>query len=124
MKIAVATKDGKRLSPYFGGRSRFKIFRIKDGRIVDRYLLENVSDSDSNSQESKDPCGRKSNLFQNNMDEIEDCEVIITRRMGRYIWDKFGHMGIEVVFTKEKDAEENIRNYLSGEIFRKQRTRR
>ncbi len=119
MKIAVATKDGKTLSAYFGGRTNYKIFDIKQGRIVDQCIRQNSERSNDN--DNGDLITRQYNFNPQHtvVKALEDCEVIITQRMGRDVWDEFGYMGKEVIFTEESDVDQNVRYYLSDDLFKK-----
>ena len=62
MKIAIATDDGRTISPHFGQAKKFVVITIGDGLIIFRETLANHQDSkrdglDSQHKLRDDTCG-------------------------------------------------------------------
>lgn len=120
-KIIVSTTDGNRISRTLKGADVLKVFIVERGKIVKKLDRLNVTTS----------CKRKkfgeilkaNNFRQKNIhpvktiaEGIQDCEVIICRKMDRRTWKNLGHEGIEMIFTSLKDAEAAVRAYVNGKL--------
>jgi len=120
-KIIVTTTDGNRISRTFKGANVLKVFVVEKGRIINKLDCLNVTTS----------CKRRkfgeiliANNFQDKnilpvktiKEGVNDCEVIICRKMDRRTWKNLGHEGIEMIFTTLKDAEAAVRAYVNGKL--------
>jgi predicted Fe-Mo cluster-binding NifX family protein len=117
MKIAVPTRDGKKIATSFKYSPYYKILNIKNGHIRYFNLLRNeTGKSILNKLEGTicDICARK------NLTECFcDCQVVIIRRIDHKSWDELGHMGIEVIQTDENDVDKSVEKYLKGKLLDK-----
>jgi predicted Fe-Mo cluster-binding NifX family protein len=117
MKIAIPTKDGKRIATFFRSSPYYKIIKIIDGNIRNISVLKNAPGecpfSDPNDSAST-YC-----TMRNVVDCLNDCQVVIIRRIDHQSWDELGHMGIEVIHTDEKEVDESLEKYLEGNLIDK-----
>jgi len=115
VKIAIPTKDGKRIATFFRSSPYYKIIKIKDGNITKVSVIKNISGkcpfSDLNDS-SSNYCSMK-----NVVDCLNDCQVVIIRRIDHQSWDKLGHMGVEVIHTDEQEVDESLEKYLEGNLI-------
>ena len=117
MKIAIPTKDGKRIATFFKSSPYYKIVKIKKGNISNISVLRNVPGKcpfSNPESPSTDYCTN-----ENIVECINDCQVVIIRKIDHQSWDELGHMGIEVIHTDEKSVDESIHKYLEGTLLDK-----
>lgn len=116
VKIAIATKDGNRLSAYFGGSRVFKIFEIRKSKLIDKHFRQN-------GKRFNDPMkieliNRTDQSFRKEFyNALSDCDVIFTHRMSKNTWNVLGLMGKEIIFTEINDADKNVDIYLNKNAF-------
>ena len=118
MKIAVASDDGKHIAQHFGRTRGFLIFESEGGvidsmdyklNIFTHHHLHQGSTSHDHDHEHQHSHGGILNA-------LSECEVIISRGMGRRLLDDFENHGKAVYITDESDAEKAIALYFKGEL--------
>jgi predicted Fe-Mo cluster-binding NifX family protein len=107
MKIAIASDDKKSISHHFGKALGFVIFDIKNNKIVSNEYRENIG---KNSGE----CGscNHSSMINN----IKDCEVVISYGMGQGIYLDLLQNKIKPVVTEEDNVEEALNKFLKNQL--------
>lgn len=100
MRIAIASDDGKMISNHFRKTEGFT--------IVD--ITNNSEAYESNYRKGlkMDKLNRRSAM----VDLLNDCDVIISRKMERGIYLDFQEKEIEVYRTKKREIEDAIKQYL------------
>jgi predicted Fe-Mo cluster-binding NifX family protein len=107
MKIAVASDDKETISHHFGRALGFVVFEIKDGKIIEKEYRENVGKSTGQCH----TCNHGTMI-----NNIKDCESVISHGMGRGIYQDLESNKIKAVVTDEDIAEEAVMKYLLGNL--------
>jgi predicted Fe-Mo cluster-binding NifX family protein len=107
MKIAVASDDGKTISHHFGRAAGFVVVDIDDGRAQGRDFRKNHGHSDGR-------CGSCDHARM--IDNIKDCETVISHGMGQRIFEDLRQNGIKAIVTDADSVEDALRMFLDGSI--------
>ena len=123
MKIAVATENGNVISEHFGRSSYFKIYKTKDGKISDKEMRKNTftghfkrGHHEHCDEHERKPGSGDRHAHQGVAMGLKDCNVVISRGMGRKAWEDLRDKGIEMIVTDETDVEKAVKMYLMGEL--------
>lgn len=136
MKIAVATKDGKKIAS-IRSSPMFRIYLIMDGKVQDNTTCENeytysyIHPDKPEHGNSEKPKSHTYSLKDNDRNykhstsvlsvvkELEDCGVVIFRNIGKEAWNTLGLLGKEMIMTDEREVEEAVKLYLNGKLVDK-----
>ena len=99
MRIAFATDDNKNISHHFGSSIGFMIFEIINGKILNEEFRKNIG-------KNTGKCG--SCNHDKMIENIKDCDVVITYGMGRNIYSDLLKNNIQAVITNENIPEISI----------------
>lgn len=107
MKVAVASDDGKHISHHFGRALGFEVFEIKDNKIINRKYRANIG-------KSSGECGscNHSLMIQN----IKDCDIVISYGMGQGIYRDLAENDIKPVITEEITVNDAINKFIKNEL--------
>ena len=108
MKIAIASDDKDSISHHFGKALGFVIFDILDNKIVSKDYRENVG---KNSGE----CGSCNHSVMIN--NIKDCEVVISYGMGQRIYNDLIKSKITPLVTEEDNVEDALKKFLKNQLI-------
>ncbi|RLD14680.1 hypothetical protein DRI50_05045 [candidate division KSB1 bacterium] len=111
MKIAIGTDDLKTIrSRHFGESKYFKIFDVRDVKVVETKVIENVylSQDDGTSHHH----GNAKEIMQ----LLSDCQIFIARSMGMHSIPKLVQKGVQPLITKMTDIEQALAAFLDGAI--------
>lgn len=100
MKIAVAS-DGKLVAGHFGHCEGFNIFTVQGNSITESKFVPNP--------------GHRPGFLPNYLYEL-GVNVIISGGMGGGAIEIFNERGIEVVTGASGDSEENVKQYIAGNL--------
>jgi predicted Fe-Mo cluster-binding NifX family protein len=107
MRIAVASDDRKTISHHFGRALGFKIFVMEDNRIINQEYRKNIG-------KSTGECGScNHDVMINN---IRDCDVLISYGMGRRIYDDLTKNNIQAVVTDEETVDAAVKRFIKKEL--------
>lgn len=107
MKIAVASDDGKTIAHHFGRAKGFKIFEIKDKKIVKESYRKNIG-------KSSGECGSCDHATMINT--IKDCDIVVSYGMGRKIYEDLLENEVTPVVTEESKVDKAIRLFLDNTL--------
>ena len=107
MKIAVASDDKKTISNHFGRALGFVVFDVKEGKITGKEYRENIGKSTGECH----TCNHATMI-----NNIKDCESVISHGMGMGIYNDLESNKIKAVVTDEVIAEEAVKKYLKGNL--------
>jgi len=107
MKIAIASDDKKTISSHFGRASGFVVFDIKNGKAINRNYRENVG-------KSSGECG--SCDHQSMINNIKDCDVVISYGMGQKIYDDLIKNKIKPIVTEVENVDEALNQFLKKNL--------
>lgn len=107
MKIAVASDDRKTISHHFGRATGFVIFEVENNSIINQEYRKNIG-------KSTGECGScNHDVMINN---IKDCDVLISYGMGRRIYDDLTKDNIQVVVTDEETVDAAVKRFIKKEL--------
>jgi len=107
MKVAIASDDKKTISHHFGKALGFVIADINNGKIIHQEYKQNIG---KNSGE----CG--SCDHQAMINNIKDCEIVISFGMGQRIYDDLIKNKIKPIITEEENVDEALDQFLKNNL--------
>ncbi len=122
MKIAVVTEDGQTISQHFGRAPYYAVLTVEEGRVVERETREKLGHRQFAGRQELSPGephgfgpqaqGRHARM----MESIADCDVLLTRGMGRGAHISLEQAGIKPIVTDVANIEEAVKKYLAGTL--------
>ena len=111
MKIAIASDNKNLISHHFGKALGFVVFDIQNNKIVSQSYRENIG---KNSGE----CGscNHSTMINN----IKDCEVVISYGMEQRIYTDLINNKIKPIVTEEDNVEDALKKYLKNKLINRE----
>ena len=107
MKIAIASDDKNLISHHFGKALGFVIFNVKDNKIVNKSYRENIG-------KNTGECGSCNHSAMIN--NIKDCEVVISYGMGQRIYIDLVKCKITPYVTEENNVEDALNKFLTNKL--------
>ncbi len=123
MKIAIATDDGKSISPHFGRASHYLVVTVEKGMIVSREMREKLNHNHFVGEEHAhepgqphgfDPASQTRHVQM--AESIRDCEAMVCRGMGMGAYESLRYLNIRPILTKIADVDKAVSAYLDGSI--------
>ena len=114
MKIAIPTRDGRRISSNIKNISGFKIFEIVDGKVIDETFIERI-DVNGNSTKSKDDPAPSTESEENELSlisGIKDCQIVISNGLGKKMFEELVRAQKEVYITEAVDARRAVNHFI------------
>ncbi len=107
MKVAIATDDKVSISHHFGRTLGFRVFEIKDNKIIKEEYRQNIGKSNGQ-------CGScdHSSMITN----IKDCNLVICYGMGQGIYNDLVKNNIMAVITEEHTVEDAINCLIKDDL--------
>lgn len=119
MKVGIASDDQVNISRHFGRTRGFVITEIEDGKVVGNEYRVNtfshhaktggVDHGHSHSQGH----GHSHDAILN---ALSDCQVVVSRGMGRRIYDDLRGVNIESMITNVSTVEDAVKAYIQGSL--------
>jgi len=108
MKIAIATDDKKNISYHFGKAKGFIVIEIKDNKEVRKEYRENIG-------KNTGECGscNHSSMINN----IKDCDFIISYGMGQRIYLDLLQNKINPIVTEERIIENALKKFIANSLI-------
>jgi ATP-binding protein involved in chromosome partitioning len=106
-KIAIASDDKIGISNHFGRAKGFMIFHLEDDKIIIEGYRENIGKSDGS-------CGSCNHSTM--IDNIKDCQVVISYGMGQHIYDDLTKNNIKAIVTEEKTVKEALNKFIENNL--------
>ena len=107
MKIAIASDDKKTISHHFGKALGFVVFEIENNKVIKQEYKENIGKNNGE-------CGscNHSTMINN----IKDCEVVISYGMGQKIYDDLTKNKIKPIVTEEQNVKIALEQFLKNDL--------
>ena len=116
MKIAFASNDNTTISRHFGRAENFVVISFEDGNIIDRKILPKSDDLWPCSQHQGRRrhssvtggrgFGRQSGRrLEQTIEDIRDCDILVTRGMGRNVYLDLKQLGLRPILTDIPDID-------------------
>lgn len=117
MKIAVASDDGKTVCGHLGRCSSFIIFETDDEKIQSSTIRGNsfTSHALGDCAGGHDP-GESNHSHQGILSALDDCQVVLSRGMGRRVAIDLENVGIKAILTSQTDAATAVQAFLDGRL--------
>jgi predicted Fe-Mo cluster-binding NifX family protein len=124
MKIAVVTDNEETISAHFGRATKYMVFSIEEGQVVSREIREKASHRDfscghhhEREGHGRHGMGRHSRgKHQQMFENIQDCELVLTRGMGQGAYQGLKELGKQPILTEISDIETAVQAVLAGSI--------
>ena len=123
MKIAVVSDDTQTISAHFGRAQYYLIYTIDDGKIVEHEIRTKPGhkhvDGEQHEQHSEphDAASHSEARHSNMMDVIMDCDVVLTRGMGKGAYDGLKLRCIQSIITDIHEVQAAVDAYLGGNLI-------
>ncbi len=118
MKIAIASDDGKHIAQHFGRTRGFLIFDADAGKIesMDYILNTFTHHHKGNGHEHGHDHHEHNHSHHGILSALHDCNVVISRGMGRRLLADFEEHGKDVYITDEPLAEKAVELFFKGSL--------
>jgi predicted Fe-Mo cluster-binding NifX family protein len=127
MKIAAVSNDGTTINAHFGKARSFVVLTVEDGRVVGQEMRQ--KDQCSHGHHDHDtvqtvavgnaPASASADPHVQAMAAIADCDVVLSRGMGRGMYANLQRAGIRAVLTDMPNVEEAVAAFLAGTLNEK-----
>jgi predicted Fe-Mo cluster-binding NifX family protein len=131
MKIAAVTNDGTSISAHFGKARSYAVMTVEDGAITHREMRD--KDKCSHSHHDHDHHDQPSGVVATvgtgqaapapprdthavAVEAIADCDVVLSRGMGRGMYTNLARANIRPVLTDMADIDKAVAAYLAGSL--------
>ena len=122
MKIAAVTEDGQSISQHFGRAPYYAVLTVEGGQVTGREMREKLGHhhfvgQDEHSAGTPHGFGPQARSRHDRMRQaIADCQVLLSRGMGRGAHASLEEAGIEVIVTDIAGIDEAVKRYLAGDL--------
>jgi len=113
MNIAIASNDGITIASHFGKTRGFVIFDVQDEKIIKQLYRENTFTGHARGLSGQ---GHEVDRHGPILEALKDCNVVISKGMGRRIYDDMRQAGIEVFITDEINVKNAFGRYIKNEL--------
>ncbi len=125
MKIAIVSDDEQTISQHFGRAEKYIVVSLEQEKIIERKSLPKLDFCHSSHRHQRrhehdsrgSGFGRRSKTTHQQMfDDISDCDILISRGMGRGAYLDLQQLGIKPIVTDIVDVEAAIQAVLDDTI--------
>ena len=113
MKIAIASDDERAIAQHFGRTRGFIVIDLEDGAERAREYRPNAFTGHARGLEG---AGHEVDRHGPILSALAGCQVVISRGMGRRLYDDLKQAGVEVFITEETDAGRAVALFARGEL--------
>lgn len=113
MRIAIASDDEQTIANHFGRTRGFMIYETEDGVIKNQYYRNNDFTGHARGLEHASHHIDRHGPILN---ALNDCHAVISRGMGRRIYEDLQNAGIETFIVEEIETDSAIRLYLQNNL--------
>ena len=128
MKIAIVSNDEKTISQHFGRAEKYIVVSYEQENIIERKSLPKLDFCHSSHrrhgqhQHKSDPrgsgFGHRSKVTHEQMFEsIKDCDILVSRGMGRGAYLDLQQLGIKPIITDISDIDMAIQAVMDDSII-------
>jgi len=107
MKIAVASQNRKEITDHTGRCRKFWIYKIENGALLNKELLELSKEQSFHDSSPHDPS------------PFDDIQVLITGGLGTGLVKRLENKGIKALITTETDPDKAVEDFLKGTLVTK-----
>ncbi len=129
MKIALPTDDQQTIAGHFGRAQGFMVFTVEDNSVTKKEHVTNQFTGHALGHHKEE--GHSKLMVEHHhhhhhgdghhshegiLNAIGDCNLVISRGMGKRLMDDFKQHNIAVVLTGETAVDEAVEAYLKGTL--------
>ncbi|MHC1604555.1 MAG: NifB/NifX family molybdenum-iron cluster-binding protein [Candidatus Methanofastidiosia archaeon] len=103
MKIAIASDDGEIISHHFGRTEGFKIYEIKNKKIIGEEYRKNAGYGG---------CGNGGCNHKAMVKNIGDCDFVVSYGMGIGIYQELMNNNITAIVTDVENVDKAIKEFI------------
>ena len=115
MKAAVVTDDLQTVSPHFGMARHYLVYEIEGGAVKGKEVRDKVGHGAGEHHHNQEGAA-ESRLHNTMLSNIADCEVVISRGMGRPMFESIRAAGMKAFVTRISNADEAVKALANGNI--------
>jgi predicted Fe-Mo cluster-binding NifX family protein len=117
MKIAVASDDKVSICAHFGRTLGFLKFNTEGDKIIHKeYIRNDFTGHAQGHHHAHDHDHNQPHSHGGILTALKDCQVVISRGMGRRLYIDFQQANKEVFISNESDAQKAVELYLQGNL--------
>lgn len=113
MRIAIASDDEQTIASHFGRTKGFLVVEVVEGAEQSRVYRPNTFTGHARGLEG---AGHDVDRHGPILAALADCQAVISRGMGRRLYDDLKQAGVAVFITGETDASSAVSSYARGEL--------
>lgn len=118
MKIAVVTSDGITINGHFGRARYYLVITVENGQIINREQRDKtgaqpVVQADAIDIGDSQPSG---NRHEQLIAPIADCDVVLSRGMGRGMYATLLAAGVRIFLTNVLMIDKAVAAYIEGRL--------
>lgn len=128
MKIAIVSDDGQTISQHFGRAEKYIVVSCEQENIIDRKSLPKIDFCHSSQRHHGrhehradrrgSGFGRRSKVSHEKLfEDIKDCDILLSRGMGRGAYHELQQLGIKPIITDIDDIESAIQAVMDDTII-------
>jgi predicted Fe-Mo cluster-binding NifX family protein len=128
MKIAIVSDDGQTISQHFGRAEKYIVVSCEHENIIDRKSLPKIDFCHSSqrhhgrhehgSDRRGSGFGRRSKATHEKLfEDIKDCDILLSRGMGRGAYHELQQLGIKPIITDIDNIESAIQAVMDNTII-------
>ena len=107
MKIAVASDDQTTISEHFGRACGFMVFEIQNDAILSQEYRDNIGKSTGECHS----CDHETMI-----NNIKDCDVVISYGMGQRIYADLLKHNIMAIVTEERTVTDAVNQFIKNKL--------
>jgi len=113
MRIAIASDDERNIAEHFGRTRGFLVGDLEHGALqAPEYRLNTFTGHARGLAGAAHEVDRHGPIVS----ALKDCQVVISRGMGRRMYDDLKRAGVEVYVTEETECARAVELYASGAL--------
>ncbi len=115
MKVGIASDDKQSIANHFGRTRGFIIAELVEGELKSKDYRPNNFTHHSH-QGGHEHRGGHNHSHAPILEALKDCQVVISRGMGKRIYDDLHNADIEAIITDIAGVDEAIAAYIGGSL--------
>ncbi len=116
MKIALASDDGKTIAQHFGRTKGFVIVTIEEKKFAGKEYRKNKFTAHAMDEENHGH-GHGGHSHEAVIEALSDCSAVISRGMGRRLFDDLMNNNIQPFVTNLTDIKMAVMMYIKDELI-------
>ena len=118
MKIAVVTDDLVTISPHFGRALHYLVYAVEDGSVKAKEVRDKVGHGPGAEEHLHHREGGPEMMTTHDamLSSIKDCEVVISKGMGRPMYESLRQAGKKAFVTRLRLADEAVNALVAGTL--------